>query len=49
VRLAIPAIGVETPLLRLGLEPDRSMEVPGDFDLAGWFAGGPAPGSRGRR
>ena len=47
VRLAIPAIGVETPLLRLGLDPDRSMEVPGDFDLAGWFAGGPAPGQPG--
>jgi sortase (surface protein transpeptidase) len=47
VRLAIPAIGVGTPLLRLGLEPDRSMEVPGDFDLAGWFAEGPAPGQPG--
>ena len=23
------------------------MEVPGDFDLAGWFAGGPAPGQPG--
>src|SRR5215211_4723625 len=47
VRLRVPAIGVETPLLRLGLEPDRSMEVPGDFDLAGWFAEGPAPGQTG--
>ncbi|HJU01888.1 MAG TPA: class F sortase [Actinomycetes bacterium] len=43
----MPAIGVETSLLRLGLEPDRAMEVPGDFDLAGWFAGGPAPGQAG--
>jgi sortase (surface protein transpeptidase) len=47
VRLSVPAIGVETPLLRLGLEPDRSMEVPADFDRAGWFAGGPAPGQPG--
>jgi sortase (surface protein transpeptidase) len=47
VRLSVPAIGVETPLLRLGLEPDRSMEVPADFDRAGWFAGGPAPGQAG--
>jgi sortase (surface protein transpeptidase) len=47
VRLTIPVIGVGTPLLRLGLEPDRSMEVPGDFDLAGWFAEGPAPGQPG--
>jgi sortase (surface protein transpeptidase) len=46
-RLAIPAIGVETPLVRLGLEPDRTMQVPEDFGLAGWFAGGPAPGQPG--
>ena len=47
MRLTIPAIGVRTPLLRLGLEPDRSMEIPGDFDLAGWFAEGLAPGQPG--
>jgi sortase (surface protein transpeptidase) len=47
VGLTIPVIGVGTSLLRLGLEPDRSMEVPGDFDLAGWFAEGPAPGQAG--
>jgi len=47
VRLSVPVIGVETPLLRLELEPDRSMEVPADFDRAGWFAGGPAPGQPG--
>jgi sortase (surface protein transpeptidase) len=45
--LSIPAIGVETPLVRLGLEPDRTMEVPEDFGQAGWFAGGPAPGRPG--
>ena len=47
VRLSVPAIGVETPLVRLGLEPDRTMEVPEDFGRAGWFAGGPAPGQPG--
>jgi Sortase domain len=47
VRLTVPAIGVETPLLRLGLEPDRSMQVPEDFGRAGWFAEGPAPGQPG--
>ena len=47
VRLSVPAIGVETPLTRLGLEPDGSMEVPGDFGLAGWFAEGPVPGQPG--
>jgi hypothetical protein len=47
VRLSVPAIGVETPLVRLGLEPDRTMQVPEDFGRAGWFAGGPAPGQPG--
>jgi hypothetical protein len=47
VRLVIPAIGVATPLLRLGLEADGSMAVPADFGRAGWFAGGPAPGQVG--
>ncbi|HET9290647.1 MAG TPA: class F sortase [Actinomycetes bacterium] len=47
VRLVIPAIGVATPLVRLGLEPDGGMAVPGDFGRAGWFAEGPAPGQVG--
>jgi Sortase domain len=47
VRLAIPAIGVSTPLARLGLEADGAMQVPADFGRAGWFAEGPAPGQVG--
>jgi hypothetical protein len=47
VRLAIPAIGVATPLVRLGLEPGGGMAVPTDFGRAGWFAEGPAPGQVG--
>ena len=47
MRLTVPAIGVETPLVRLGLEPDRTMQVPEDFGRAGWFAEGPAPGQPG--
>jgi Sortase domain len=47
VRLAIPAIGVTTPLVRLGLEPGGVMQVPDDFGRAGWFTGGPAPGQVG--
>ena len=47
VRLAIPAIGVATTLVRLGLEADGAMQVPDDFGRAGWFAGGPAPGQVG--
>jgi hypothetical protein len=45
--LVIPAIGVSAPLVRLGLQPDRRMEVPEDFSAAGWYGGGPRPGEPG--
>jgi sortase (surface protein transpeptidase) len=47
VRLEIPAIGVSSPLVRLGLNRDRTMQVPGDFQVAGWFTGGAQPGQLG--
>ena len=47
MRLVIPAIGVATRLVRLGLEADGGMAVPVDFGRAGWFAEGPAPGQVG--
>jgi hypothetical protein len=47
VRLAIPTIGVATPLVHLGLEADGGMQVPADFGRAGWFTEGPAPGQVG--
>src|SRR5918993_1828837 len=47
VRLVIPAIGVATRLVRLGLEADGAMAVPADYGRAGWFAEGPAPGAGG--
>jgi sortase (surface protein transpeptidase) len=43
----IPAIGVSAPLIRLGLQPDRRMEVPEDYSVAGWYTGGPRPGDPG--
>lgn len=46
-QLSIPAIGVATPLIGLGLAADGSMEVPTDFSLAGWYTGGPRPGESG--
>ncbi|WP_209021744.1 class F sortase [Nocardioides sp. 503] len=45
--LTIAEIGVSTDLLRLGLNPDRTVQVPQDADLAGWFDQGPAPGRPG--
>ena len=47
VRLRIPAIGVDTPLERLGQNPDRTVQVPRDWWRAGWYADGPAPGEPG--
>jgi hypothetical protein len=47
VRVEIPAIGVSSALVRLGLNPDGTMQVPDDYGRAGWFTGGPAPGDVG--
>ena len=47
VRVEIPAIGVSSSLVRLGLNPDGTMQVPGDFQVAGWFTGAPQPGQLG--
>jgi Sortase domain len=47
VRIQIPAISVSAAVIRLGLNRDGSMQVPADFGVTGWFAGGPAPGQTG--
>lgn len=47
VAVDIPAIGVSSQLVRLGLNRDRSMEVPEDFSLAGWYVHAPRPGEVG--
>jgi hypothetical protein len=47
VRVELPSIGVSSRLVRLGLAADGSMEVPRDYDLAGWFTGGAMPGEDG--
>ncbi|MCF4140569.1 class F sortase [Streptomyces sp. Tue 6430] len=49
VALRIPAIGVDTPLVRLGLQADGSVEVPAVTadDRAGWYRYSPTPGQTG--
>jgi hypothetical protein len=47
VRVEIPSIGVDAPLIRLGLNADRTLQVPADFSKAGWWAGGARPGQPG--
>lgn len=45
--LRIASIGVSTDLVRLGLNQDRTVEVPRDAAQAGWFDQGPVPGQPG--
>ncbi len=47
VRLRIAAIGVDAPLIALGLDANRALEVPERFDVAGWWSGGYRPGEPG--
>lgn len=45
--LEIPAIGVSTSLISLGLDEEQAMEVPTDFAEAGWYRHSPTPGETG--
>ncbi|MCW2702381.1 MAG: secreted protein [Blastococcus sp.] len=47
VRLRIPAIGVDSALMGLGLQGDGSLEVPPEGFPAGWYTGAPTPGALG--
>lgn len=49
VRLRIPAIDVDTPVMRLGLAADGTVEVPPltENDKAGWYRHSPTPGQTG--
>ncbi len=46
-RVLVPSIGVDAEVIRLGLNPDRTLEVPSDFSQAGWWTGGSMPGEDG--
>jgi LPXTG-site transpeptidase (sortase) family protein len=47
VGLTIPAIKVASSVTRLGLNKDKTVEVPHDPDDAGWYSKGPIPGQDG--
>jgi hypothetical protein len=47
VRIRIPAIGVDSALIALGLAADATLQVPVDGSVAGWFTGSPTPGEHG--
>ncbi len=45
--VAVPDIGVQSRLIKLGLNADRSLQVPRSYSLAGWYTKGAAPGEVG--
>ena len=45
--LTIPAIGVRTRLVRLGLTASGAIQVPRTTTVAGWYSGSPRPGATG--
>lgn len=47
VHLRIPAIGVSARITQLGLNADRTVEVPTDPAATGWYRLGPRPGAEG--
>jgi sortase (surface protein transpeptidase) len=47
VRLQVPAIGVDSELMDLGLKADRTLQVPSVGFPAGWYTGAPTPGQLG--
>jgi hypothetical protein len=47
VYLSIPVIGVRTPLIRLGLTAQGTLQVPVSTSVAGWYTAGPRPGQPG--
>ena len=47
VWLSVPAIGVRTSLVDLGLRQNGTLQVPSSTAVAGWYTGSPQPGNVG--
>ena len=47
VRLQIPHIGVDAPVIEVGRRPDGHMEAPEEPEATGWYAPGSRPGEWG--
>lgn len=47
VAVRVGSVGIEASMVPLGLEPTGELEVPEDFDQAGWYRHGPLPGDVG--
>lgn len=47
MRLLVPAIRVDVPLVGLGIAADGTLQAPGSYQQVGWLRTSPAPGQRG--
>lgn len=47
ISIAIPDLGIDQSLIQLGVNPDRTLEVPTNGNDIGWWRSGPAPGEAG--
>lgn len=47
VRLRIPAVGIDAPVVKVGLREDGFMDIPGTAEEVGWFEPGYIPGALG--
>ena len=47
VRIEIPAIGVDSRIVPVGIQRGGAMQIPEDAGLVGWYRFGPAPGDAG--
>jgi LPXTG-site transpeptidase (sortase) family protein len=49
VKIRIPAIGVDAPVMEVGRDADGTVQVPplAEHNLTGWYRYGPSPGQRG--
>lgn len=47
VRVEVPSLGIDSRLDRLGTDGQDRLDTPPQWQVAGWFAGGPRPGDAG--
>jgi sortase (surface protein transpeptidase) len=47
MRILVPRVGIDAPVIPLGLDPSGELEAPADTRDTGWFTEGPEPGERG--
>lgn len=47
VAVIVPRLGIRSDLVRLAVDATGELEVPEDFEVAGWWEAGPKPGALG--